>query len=92
MSQWNFFTNYGHVIFLLGEEPRITVREIASRVGITERATQNIIHDLEKDGFIKIKKEGRNNVYRVVGRKKLRHDLEKHCRIDDLVRVINSKD
>ena len=91
MSKWTFFTNYGHIIFLLSEEPELTARDIAQRVGITERAVQKIIHDLEEDGFIKIRKNGRNNVYKVIGRKKLRHQIEKDCRIEDLVTVIQEK-
>ena len=91
MSKWTFFTNYGHVIFLLSEEPQLTTRDIASRVGITERAVQKIIHDLEEDGFIKIRKSGRNNIYKVVGRKRLRHEIEKQCRIEDLCDVIQAK-
>ena len=91
MSDWSFFTNYGHVIFLLSENSKMTAREVGDRVGITERATQKIIHNLEESGFIKIKKEGRNNRYKVVGRKKLRHDIEKNCRIDELVDFVSEK-
>ena len=67
------------------------LREIAQTVGITERATQKIISDLEKEGFIKIKKEGRNNCYKVMGKKRLRHEIEKNCRIEDLVKTIKCK-
>ena len=89
MAAWNFFTNYGHVIFILSSCPRMPLREVALNVGITERAVQKIISDLEAGGFIKIKKEGRNNSYKVIGRKRLRHDIEKSCRIEDLVKVID---
>lgn len=91
MSQWNFFTNYGHIIFLLSKNSKITVREIAEEVGITQRMVLKIIHDLVEDGFVKVKKEGRNNSYKIVGRKKLRHRIEKNCRIDELIEVISSK-
>lgn len=91
MSDWNFFTNYGHIIFLLSSDEKLTVRDMATQVGITERAVQKIIHDLEADGFIKISKDGRNNSYKVNGHKKLRHDVEKGCRIDELTDFINSR-
>jgi DNA-binding Lrp family transcriptional regulator len=90
MADWNFFTNYGHIIFLLSENSKITTREIAEKVGITERATQKIIHDLEEGGFITIKKEGRNNCYKVDGRKRLRHNIEKNCRLSELIKVIKN--
>ena len=88
MAYWNFFTNYGHVLFVLSQDSCIRVRDLAERVGITERAAQKIIHDLEKDGYIRIKKIGRNNSYTVDGRKKLRHPIEEACRISELIRVI----
>ena len=64
---------------------------MADEVGITERAVQKIIHDLESDGFIKIYKEGRNNRYKIIGRKKLRHSIEKNCRIDELIQIVQDK-
>ncbi len=91
MSSWNFFTNYGHVIFLLSENPQMTLRDISSKVGITERATQTIITDLEKEGFIKITKVGRNNRYKVCGKKRLRHEIESKCRLEDLISTIHEK-
>ena len=92
MARWTFFTNYGHVIFLISKNPNITSKEMAQEIGITERAVQKIIHDLDEDGFINIKKVGRNNQYKIVGRKKLRHSIEKNCRIDELITTINKED
>ena len=88
---WTFFTNYGHVIFLVAKNPEITLREIANKTGITERAVQRIISDLEKDGFLKISKIGRQNSYKIMGKKHLKHTIEKNCRIDEVVTLINSR-
>ncbi len=90
MSNWNFFTNHGHIIILLGRDPGLTLREISQKVGITERATQKIIGDLEKDGFVKISKVGRNNQYKIAGKKKLRHSIERSCSVDSLIGLINN--
>ena len=81
MSSWTFFTNYGHVLFLLAQEPDITVREMSIKVGITERAIQRILSDLEKDNFIEVTKVGRQNTYKVNLDRHLRHDLEKNTTI-----------
>ena len=88
MKTWNFFTNYGHVIILLGINPDLTLREISLRVGITERSTQKIISDLEADGFLKIGKRGRQNSYKIVGRKKLKHEVEKTCRLESIIQLM----
>lgn len=87
-TKWTFFTNYSHVIFLIHRESNITSKEMAQKIGITERAVQKIVHDLESDGFIKINKKGRNNEYKINRRKKLRHDIEKKCRLDELIQLI----
>lgn len=89
MANWNFFTNHGHIIILLGNHPNLTLREISQKVGITERATQKIISDLEKDGFLKITKNGRCNCYKVPGKKRLRHELEKSCRVENLLKLVS---
>ena len=59
MPGWKFLTNHALVLCLVAQQPRITAREIAAVVGITEKATRNIINDLEADGYVDKKKEGR---------------------------------
>lgn len=90
-THWTFFTNYGHVLFIVAKSPEITLREMAQEIGITERAVQRIISDLEADGFLKITKIGRHNSYKVVGRKHLKHSIEKSCRVDEIVDLINNR-
>ena len=89
MAKWHFFSNHGHIIILLGHNPKLTLRKISLKVGITERATQKIISDLEKDGYLKISKVGRQNQYKIAGRKKLRHDIEKSCQLEQLIQLVN---
>ena len=90
-GSWTFFTNHGHIIFLLSMNSKMTVREVALNVGITERATQKLISDLEKDGYIKIKKIGRQTQYTIVGRKRLKHTVEKACLLQDLIDVVGAR-
>jgi predicted transcriptional regulator len=91
MAKWNFFTNYGHVLFVLAIEPDLTLREVSFKVGITERAVQRIIADLDDDGFLKITKQGRRNHYEVRSRKNLNHEIEKKCKISDLIKLIQNQ-
>lgn len=82
---WTFLTNYAHVLFCMSEDPSLRLRDIAQHVGITERAVQRIVHDLHESGYIEVYKEGRRNSYRVNAQKKLRHPLEKHVTVSDLL-------
>lgn len=86
---WTFFTNHGHVLFALASDPDARTRDIADAVQITERAAQRIIRELEEEGYIRIVKKGRRNSYVVNGRQKLRHPIEQHCSINDLIRALD---
>lgn len=86
---WTFFSNHGHVYFLLAKNGDLTIRELSIKVGITDRCVQNIINDLEFSEYIKKNKIGRVNHYKVNEKKYLRHDLESNVSLDDLVKIIN---
>jgi DNA-binding MarR family transcriptional regulator len=85
---WTFLTNHAHVLITLHAEPDLVLREVAVRVGITERAVQRIVQDLEDEGFIRREKIGRKNRYEVLSRKSLRHPIEAHRKIGDLLQLV----
>lgn len=91
-SRWTFLTNHAHVLAVLDADPDIVLREVAIRVGITERAVQRIVHDLEDDGFIEVEKVGRRNRYVVLPDEALRHPIEAHRKIGDLLALIRQND
>jgi DNA-binding Lrp family transcriptional regulator len=66
------------------------LREVALQVGITERAVQRIISDLETGGVIEREKVGRQNRYRIRGNQPLRHSIESRRTIGELLALINS--
>lgn len=86
--RWTFLTNHAHVLTVLDSEPTLVLREVALRVGITERAVQRIVVDLEESGFLEITKVGRQNEYKVRKNQALRHPIEEHRSIGDLLRMI----
>lgn len=91
--RWTFLTNHAHVLIVLYGEPHLVLREVAVRVGITERAVQRIIQDLEEGGFIQRERVGRQNRYRVLKDQPLRHPIEAHRKIGDLLKmVVSSRD
>jgi predicted transcriptional regulator len=87
-ARWTFLTNHSHVLILLAQHPALVLREVAVQVGITERAVQRIILDLEKAGFLVREKVGRQNHYRIRTNLALRHPIEAHRTIGDLVGLI----
>lgn len=91
LPRWTFLTNHAHVLALLDSDHEMVLREVAVQVGITERAVQRIIHDLEEGGFIERERVGRRNRYRVLPDEPLRHPIEAHRRIGDLLQLINKE-
>lgn len=91
MPGWKFLTNHALVLCLVAQQPRITARDISSAIGITEKATRNIINDLEADEYITKKREGRRLKYRVDPDMPLRHDLQNDKAIGDLLEILGWK-
>ena len=87
---WTFLTNHAHVLVLLHGQPDLVLREVAARVGITERAVQRIVQELEEEGFIRRHKVGRRNEYEVLPKQALRHPIESHRKIGDLLNLMVS--
>ena len=85
---WTFLTNHTHVLVCLVRQPDARMREIALMVGITERAVQRIIGDLEQAGVIVRIKQGRNNHYEIRLDTPLRHPLERSSTLQDLLALV----
>lgn len=82
---WTFLTNHAHVLVCIAEEPDIRGRDIADRVGITERAAQSIVRDLVAEGYVTRSREGRRNHYEINPDAPLRHPLENDHSIGELL-------
>jgi predicted ArsR family transcriptional regulator len=87
-ASWTFLTNHAHVLLAIAAEPEIRIRDIASEVGITERAAHRIVADLEEAGYLQVSKVGRRNEYVVLKEMPLRHPAEQHHRIGELLKVL----
>ena len=84
-SRWTFLTNHAHVLVCIAEDPDIRGRDIAARVGVTERAAQAIVADLVAEGYVTRTREGRRNHYEVNAGAPLRHPLEHDHTIGELL-------
>ncbi|MBU3682978.1 MAG: MarR family transcriptional regulator [Phycisphaerales bacterium] len=87
-SGWTFLSNHAHVLLLLAKEPEIRLRDVAERVGITERAVQRIVADLEQSRYIERVRTGRRNRYKVHPEMPLRHPIEAHRKIASLIHLV----
>ena len=88
---WTFLTNHAHVLLCIAREPEMRMRDIAHLVGITERAVQRIVAELEEAGYIERIRHGRRNRYEVRTNLPLRHPIERHERVSSLIELVHGE-
>lgn len=86
-GKWTFLTNHAHVLLALAADPDARLRDIAARVGVTERAAQLIVRDLSTDGYVTKTKVGRRNSYVITTGRRFRHPAESEVALDELLRI-----
>ena len=91
MSTWTFLTNHAHVLLCVWEDSEARVRDIATRVGITERAVQRILQELEAEQYLVRERVGRRNHYRVRGDRPFRHPVEDHRPVSLLLDAVTKR-
>ncbi len=85
---WTFLTNHGHVLVCLAATPDARLRDVAERVGITERAVQQIVRELEQSGYVVKQRVGRRNNYTVVRTGRFRHPLESGTAVGEFIDLV----
>lgn len=90
-SAWTFFTNHGHVLVCIAQNPDIRIAEIADLVGIGERAAHRIVSELVEEKYVVRKKDGRRNLYSVDYTQHLRHPLEAGHTIGEIFKILARK-
>ncbi len=65
MTSWSFLTNHGRVLLCIAHDPDIRLRDIASRLSITERTAFGIVNDLTEAGYVVKDRDGRRNRYEI---------------------------
>ncbi|WP_197524800.1 helix-turn-helix transcriptional regulator [Botrimarina hoheduenensis] len=88
---WTFLSNHAHVLMVLAADPELRLRDIAERVRITERAVQKIVSELEAAGVLSRERDGRRNRYEVHHNRPLRHPVESHRTVADLIRMVHGE-
>ena len=88
-KSWTFLTNHAQVLLCLAETPDIRLRDVAARVGITERATQRILAELVEAGYVTTERVGRRNRYTVDREHAMRHSAQLGYEIGTLLEALS---
>jgi predicted ArsR family transcriptional regulator len=89
MRSWRLLTNHMYVLLCVAKEPDIRIRDVAVHVGITERAAQAILRDLQEAGVVEATRVGRRNTYRVLEHARFPHPLLSHSEIGPVLKVLS---
>lgn len=87
-AHWTFLSNHSHVLICLSKDAGMRMRDVAEEVGITERAVQRIVRELLDVGVLRHEKVGRRNRYELRVETPLRHPLEAHHTVGDLLKAL----
>ena len=85
---WTFLTNHAQVLLCLAETPDVRLRDVAERVGVTERATQRILAELIEAGYVETERIGRRNRYTVDRKHAMRHSAQLGYQIGALLEAL----
>lgn len=89
VNTWHFVTNHTQVLLCIATNPEIRMRDVATRVGITERASQRIVADLVAAGYVTRQRHGRRNHYAINREKEMRHPAQFGYEIGPLLDLLN---
>ncbi|MFM8237803.1 MAG: helix-turn-helix transcriptional regulator [Actinomycetota bacterium] len=90
-DEWTFLTNHAHVLLSIARDPDVRLREVAVQVGITERAAQRIVSELEESGFLERARVGRRNRYVVHADRPLRHPMDRAHAVSELLGLLSAE-
>jgi len=85
IGKWTFLSNHTHVLICIVKDSTVRMRDLADEVGITERAIQRIVADLRDAGYLSLERKGRRNHYLVHTERPMRHPVESHCLVSELL-------
>ncbi len=88
MGDWSFLTNHARVLLCIGREPAPRLRDIAERLGISERATNSIVSELCEAGYLTKHRLGARNFYELHPELPVRGDDEGEHQIGEVLSVL----
>jgi hypothetical protein len=87
---WTVLSTHGRVLVEIARDPRIRLTDISAAVGLTERAVQLILSDLERTGFLTRTRVGRRNHYTVDYDHPFRHQAQQGLRVGPLLELLTA--
>ena len=90
MERWSFLTNHARVLVCIAHDPGVRLRDIAERVGITERSAYGIVTDLADAEYVVKKRDGRRNRYQIQHHLPLREATTRDRTIGEMLDLLGN--
>ena len=95
VAHWSFLTNHARVLLCIANDPGVRLRDIAAKLGITERSAYGIVTELTEDGYVRKKREGtdgRRNRYQIQAHLPLREAISRERSIGEMLDLLVDRD
>jgi DNA-binding Lrp family transcriptional regulator len=89
---WTLLTNHAAVLVELDIDGHARIRDIADRVGLTERTVQGLLKDLATEGYVIRERVGTRYEYKLNLDAKLRRARVKHVSLGNLLALVEADD
>jgi DNA-binding IclR family transcriptional regulator len=88
VPSWSFLTNHARVLLCIAHDPGMRLRDMAAKVGITERSAYGIVTDLAEAGYVIKQKDGRRNRYEIQAHLPLREPASQEPAIGEVLALL----
>src|SRR5947199_10297690 len=87
-ANWSFLTSHARVLLCIAHDPGVRLRDIAARLGITERSAYGIVTELAAAGYVVKQKDGRRNRYQIQAHMPLHEPASQQLAIDEVLALL----
>jgi DNA-binding MarR family transcriptional regulator len=91
-ANWSFLTSHARVLLCIAHDPGVRLRDIAARVGITERSAYGIVTELAEAGYVVKQKDGRRNRYQIQAHLPLPEPTSRERTVGEVLALLASTD
>ena len=92
MTNWGFLTSHARVLLCIAHDPGVRLRDIAARLGITERSAYGIVTELAEAGYVVKQKDGRRNRYQIQAHLPLPDPAGRERTIGEVLALLTGRD
>jgi DNA-binding IclR family transcriptional regulator len=88
MAEWSFLTNHARALVCIAADPGVRLRDIATKLDVTERTAYDIVTDLTIAGYVVKDKRGNRNTYQIQAHLPMREHVGTERTIGEVLELL----